>query len=109
MPFTRISEYLKDFYNQLISTAGLSAHVIRVGKILQPVYEEILEDIRKSKRVHADESGWRVNGDRWWLWVVGNQESAYYTIDKSRGKDVIHRILGQIFMGVLIVDGWKPI
>ena len=107
MPFTRISEYLKDFYNQLISTAGLSAHVIRVGKILQPVYEEILEDIRKSKRVHADESGWRVNGDRWWLWVVGNQESAYYTIDKSRGKDVIHRILGQIFMGVLIVDGWK--
>ena len=107
MPFTRISEYFKDFYSQLMSTSGLSAHVIRVSKILQPVYEEILEDIRSSELVHADESGWRVNGNRWWLWVIGNRQSACYTIDKSRGKDVIHRMLGQIFMGVLVVDGWK--
>ena len=27
-------------------------------------------------------------------------------MDKSRGSDVVHRLLGDIFAGVLIVDGW---
>jgi len=107
MPFTRIREYLHNFFGQLLSTAGLAAHVIRVSKIMEAVYEEILEEVQKSNTIHADETGWRVNGKKWWLWVVGNKDVAYYTIDKSRGKDVVHRLLGEIFMGVLVVDGWK--
>ena len=41
------------------------------------------------------------------MWVVGNKDWAYYTIDKSRGKDVVRRMLGEVFLGVLVVDGWK--
>ena len=107
LPFTRIVRYLNDFFAQKLSTAGLSAHVIRVGKIMKPVYDEILQDLKNGKKIHADETGWRVNGKNWWLWVIGNKYSAWYTIDKSRGKDVVHRILGEFFMGVLIVDGWR--
>ena len=106
LPFTRIALYFQDFFFQKISTAGLSTHVQLVAKVLQPVYNEILEDIRNSEVLHADETGWRVNGKKWWLWVFGNTESAVYTIDKSRGKDVVRRILGEIFLGVLVVDGW---
>lgn len=107
LPFTRIALYLQDFFLQNISTAGLSKHVILVAKVLRPVYTEILEDIKNSEIIHADETGWRVNGKKWWLWVFGNEESAIYTIDKSRGKDVVRRILGEIFLGVLVVDGWQ--
>ena len=97
-------------YGQSVSTSGLCAPVITVGKILKPVYEEILEILeilRKAKQLHADETGWRVNGEKWWLWIIGNEDAAYYTIDKSRGKDVVHRLLGEVFLGLLIVDGWK--
>lgn len=107
LPFTRISEYFDKIYGQSMSTAGLSSHVIKVGNILSSVYDEILEELRESTNIHADETGWRVNGAKWWLWVIGNKQAAYYTIDKSRGKDVVRRILGEVFMGVLIVDGWK--
>lgn len=107
LPFTRISVLLNKLYGQSVSTSGLCAHVINVGKILKPVYEEILENLKKAKILHADETGWRVNGAKWWLWVIGNQDAAYYTIDKSRGKDVVHRMLGEVFLGLLIVDGWK--
>ncbi len=107
LPFTRISSLLKHLYGQKLSTAGLSAHLIRVSKILEVVYEEILEELRLAVKIHADETGWRVNGKKWWLWVIGNEQGAYYIIDKSRGKDVVHRMLGEIFLGVLIVDGWK--
>ena len=107
LPFTRIAAYLSTLFGQKLSTAGLSAHVIRVAKIMQAVYEEILEDVKKATILHADETGWRVQGKNWWLWVFGSTESAIYTIDKSRGKDVVHRILGEYFIGVLVVDGWR--
>lgn len=107
LPFTRIAAYLSTLFGHRISTAGLSAHVIRVATIMKAVYEEILEDVKQSSILHADETGWRVQGKNWWLWVFGSTESAIYTIDKSRGKDVVHRILGEYFIGVLVVDGWR--
>ena len=107
LPFTRIAAYFQDIFSQEISTSGLCAQVQRVAKIMEDVYAEILEDIKGSGILHADETGWRVAGKNWWLWVFGTTDSAIYTIDKSRGKDVIRRILGEIFLGVLVVDGWK--
>lgn len=107
LPYTKISSYLKDFFGQVVSTAGLANHLIGAAKIMQSVYEEILEDVKSSSRIHADETGWRVNGKLWWLWVFGNSESSFYTIDNSRGSDVIKKILGEIFDGVLVMDGWK--
>lgn len=107
LSFPRISSILNTFFQQQISTSGLSKHVIRISKIMFDVYAEILEDIKKSGILQADETGWRVNGKNWWLWVFGTKDSAFYTIDKSRGKDVVRRILGEIFIGVLVVDGWN--
>jgi hypothetical protein len=107
LSFPKISSILNTFFGQQISTSGLSKHVIRISKIMADVYAEILGDIKKSGILQADETGWRVNGKNWWLWVFGTTSSAYYTIDKSRGKNVVRRILGEIFIGVLVVDGWS--
>jgi transposase len=106
LPFTRISTYFSSIFGQKMSTSGLCAQVIRVAQIMQEVYDEILKDVKQAKILHADETGWRVQGKNWWLWVFGTHDSAIYTIDKSRGKDVVRRILGEFFMGVLVVDGW---
>jgi len=103
----RISSCLNIFFEQQISTSGISEHLNRVAKIMKVVYTEILEDVKSSGILQADETGWRVKGKNWWLWVFGTSDSAFYTIDKSRGKDVVRRILGEIFIGVLVVDGWK--
>lgn len=107
VPYTKISSYLKDFFGQVVSTAGLANHLIGAAKIMKSVYEEIVEDVKSSPRIHADETGWRVNGKLWWLWVFGNLESSFYTIDNSRGSDVVKKILGEFFGGVLVIDGWK--
>jgi len=104
---TRISLYLKQLFSQSLTTSGVCAHLIKVANILEPVQEEILAALKKASVIHADETGWRVGGKLWWLWVVGSPLWAYYTIDKSRGKDVVRRMLGEIFLGVLVVDGWK--
>lgn len=106
LPLTRISECLNNFFSIKFSTSGLSNHMIKVSKIFKPVYDEILEDVKSCNILHADETGWHVCGNNWWLWAFGTADSIFYTIDKSRGSDVVRRVLGEIFLGVLIVDGW---
>jgi hypothetical protein len=74
---------------------------------MRDIYAEILNDIKHGAVLHADETGWRVRGKNWWLWVFGTQDTAYFTVDKTRGSDVVRRVLGEIFFGVLVVDGWS--
>ncbi len=107
LPYPKIKDYLEAFFGLEISTAGLSSHVIRISAIMNDVYEEILQDIQIGTTLFADETGWRVRGKNWWLWVFGTERSAYYTIDKTRGSDVVRRVLGELFIGVLVVDGWS--
>jgi len=107
LPYTKIKEYLGTFFHLEVSTSGLSRHLIRVSKIMRDVYDEILKNIQNGATLHADETGWRVRGRNWWLWVFGTQDTAYFTVDKTRGSDVVRRVLGEIFFGVLVVDGWR--
>jgi hypothetical protein len=107
LPYPKIKEYLKTFYKLSVSTSGLSRHVIRVAGIMRDVHVEILNGIKHGPILHADETGWRVRGKNWWLWVFGTPDTAYFTVDKTRGSAVVRRVLGEIFFGVLVVDGWS--
>lgn len=71
---------------------------------LQPVYENLVGEIRRSRFVHADETGWKINGKSGWLWSFSNKRTAVCHIDKSRGGKVPQAILGQNYKGVLITD-----
>jgi len=71
---------------------------------LQVETDQILEAIRLSPQIHADETGWKVNGLGHWLWAFVNKRLAYYKIDKSRGSKVPKKILTKDYGGTLIVD-----
>jgi len=71
---------------------------------LQPVYENLVGKIRRSRFVHADETGWKIDGKSGWLWSFSNKKTAVCHIDKSRGGKIPQAVLGKIFRGVLITD-----
>ena len=106
MSLPNISKCLSHFWGVVISTSGISRILVRLSEILKPAYEEILEDVKSGVCLWADETGWRIRGQLHWLWVFANKDSTYYWVDKSRGSDVVNRLLGDIFAGVLITDGW---
>ena len=106
LPFTKIRDYVGTFFWTENIDLGVSRHVIRVAAIMKDVYDEILGEINNAVTLHADETGWCVRGKNWWLWVFGTQDSAYFTVDKTRGASVVRRVLGEIFLGLLVVDGW---
>lgn len=106
LSFPKIQALFQSFKALPISTAGISRIMIRLSGILQPVYDEILADVKQGATIWADETGWRVKGKLWWLWIFANERSAYYWADKKRGSAIVQRLLGEVFHGILIVDGW---
>lgn len=76
----------------------------RLAAELEPTYQQLIVRLRQSDVSQTDETGWKVAGHSAWLWVFTNDQLTVYTIDASRGHEVVERILGQDFAGVLITD-----
>lgn len=101
-----ITAFLNSFFRLRLSTAGVSRMMIRLAGIMAVVYDEILRDVKGGNIIFADETGWRVKGKLWWLWIFANKRAAYYWPDRLRGSVVVERILGPVFSGVLVTDAW---
>jgi len=89
-----------------ISTGGLTQAWGNLARLLEPVYMEIGQKVAHSAVLHADETGWRLNGLTHWLWAFSTKSLCYYLITKSRGSPVVKEVLGAIFKGILICDFW---
>ncbi|MFZ4646929.1 MAG: IS66 family transposase, partial [Gemmataceae bacterium] len=70
---TTLSQIL-DVYNYHLhfqmTEDGLMQAWHRVGEILRPWYNAILEEIQNQAVLNADETGWRVQGKTYWLWCL---------------------------------------
>ncbi len=95
------------YHLQTPLTAGGLVHAWRrLAEILLEWYEQIGEQARNSAHLHADETGWRVNGQTRWLWCFANAQVCYYLIDRCRGRPALRRFFSEAFDGVLITDFW---
>ena len=91
-----------------ISAGGLSAAWGKVATILAPWYEPIAAQAKGSAVLHADETGWRVNGLTHGLWCFASKDACDYRIDRSRGHPALERFFLDAFDGVLVTDFWGP-
>lgn len=89
-----------------LSAGGLIATWQRLAEILTPWYEQIAREAKSSAHLHADETGWRVQGQTCWLWCFANGQVCYYLIDRGRGSPVLQRFFGEAFDGILLHDFW---
>jgi len=89
-----------------ISAGGLTQAWKNLASLLEPHYIRIGDMISQSGVLHADETGWRLNGITHWLWCFTTKSLCYYLITKSRGSPVIKDVLGTVFRGILICDFW---
>ena len=107
-PIRRVQEFLKINNGLDLSVKGINDALIRVGESSRAEYSRIQDRIRKSKWVHIDETGFHVEGKKFWLWAFRSAENdVLIIIVDSRGRDVVKEAMGEDFHGPAIVDGWK--
>jgi hypothetical protein len=95
---------LKQAFGLSLSPGGLIHLRERIAQRAKPDYQELLEQIRASYVVYADETSWYVGQPNYWLWVFTTPQYTYYHVDESRGRPVVASILGEDFDGVLVTD-----
>jgi transposase len=66
--------------------------------------QELEQALRQQPVLNGDETGHRTNGAKRWLWTLVAPTFVFYTIATSRGSDVLRRLLGATFAGVLGSD-----
>jgi transposase len=102
--YGKVSEALNDAFGLQVCRSGWCQADQRLSETARPVYQELIEVIRRSMVVHADETGWRIGTLSAWLWVFANQEATIYAIRDNRSSDVVVEILGEKFKGILASD-----
>jgi transposase len=102
--YAKVSEALNDAFGLQVSRSGWCQADQRLAKTARPVYEELIEAVRRCSVVHADETGWRIGTLSAWLWVFTNREVSVYAIRDNRSSDVVIDILGKEFPGILASD-----
>jgi transposase len=89
-----------------ITDGGLTAMWHRLADVFTPWYEQIHRHCLDAGVLHADETGWRVEGRTWWLWCFATTDATYYLIDESRGHPALDQFFVEEFGGVLVSDFW---
>ncbi len=104
VPYAKVAEVLAVGFGLPVSRGGLCQADARLAEQALPVYAELVSLIRQSVVAHADETGWRIGTLAAWLWVFTNRELTVYTIAHGRGHEVVVKILGAEFAGILVSD-----
>jgi transposase len=102
----QVRDILTSHLHTEISAGGLLSGWNRLAEALWPWYEQIGNEARAGAVLHADETGWRVDGDTQWLWCFCNPDTCYYMIDESRGLPALKKFFTEAFKGVLVTDFW---
>jgi hypothetical protein len=106
LPIQKIQESLRDLYNFKISEGEIVEKLKQTEVLFGKDYESIVLLIQEAKSVYADETGWKMDGKNWWLWVFVTDRGVQYVIEDTRGKGVPQRILGNKEDRVIISDGY---
>lgn len=91
-----------------ITPGGLIQMWHRLADILFAWYDQIHRESLESGKLHADETGWRVEGQTHWLWCFASDRTVFYMIDRSRGSPALQKFFTEYFDGTLITDFWSP-
>ena len=101
---SNITELFVDVFELPVSRGTIQNAIFRVSDSLQEPYDEALESLRKEKSLNVDETGWKENGKRFWVWLFCTPLIACFVIRPSRGSLVLKEILGEVFGGAITSD-----
>lgn len=89
LPFKRLKEAMRTLFNINMSEGTISNILSRMRRYAAKGHEAIRRDILNAKVVGADESGVKINGELYWMWVFQTAVASYFFVDKGRASEII--------------------
>ena len=102
--YSGLQEFMGEVFGLGVSRSGLANQIRQVSEATNPSYRELAETIAQEPSLHVDETGHKDNGQRYWIWAFCTRLFGFFTVDASRGSQVLKKVLGESFKGTLITD-----
>jgi transposase len=102
--YRKVQRILNDLFGLCCVAASLVGFDRRAAKRGEPLYEDIREKVRASDIVYADETSWRNDGVGHYVWFAGNENLAFFHIDRHRSAEAAKTVFGEDFSGSLVRD-----
>ncbi len=103
LPIAVIQRLLTTVYGLKLSAGAIVEHVAAMATRGQPLVDAVMEQIRASPVVHADETGWREAGQNGYVWTFSTPRVRLFRHGR-RTKDMVTTVLGEACAGVLVSD-----
>ena len=104
VPIVQIRKLIFALWGLSISSGEIAEILHDVAELGESAYKDLLDKVRGSPVVHADETGWREDGKNGYIWSFSGPDVRYYTYRHSRGAVVAKEVLSNEFIGTLVAD-----
>ena len=69
--------------------------------------QQLQQQLKHEPVLNSDETGWRNNGQKRYMWALVASNFVFYTIQKTRSSEVLIQLLGAVFAGILCSDRYS--
>jgi transposase len=104
LPYRKTAELFREVFGLKFVPASALGFDRKAAARGAPIYEDLRKKIRASEVVHADETSWRNDGLGHFVWFAGNENLAFFHIDRHRSAEVAQALFGENFDGTLVRD-----
>lgn len=109
IPVARAAALLSQVCGAPVSTGWLAGLPGEAATGLSPFLDELRAELVAEDVLHADETGSRISGARYWFHVACTDLLTLLDCHPRRGLEALEDIaVLPFFKGVLVSDGWKP-
>ena len=102
-----IENMMETFFQVSISLGTIPRLEKRSQQAVAAPVAEAQEHVRQQTVVNMDETGWREENKKAWLWVAATMWVVVFQIGRSRGSQVAKAMLGEQFGGYIVSDRWS--
>jgi len=104
MPRRVLETVLEQVLGTTVSVGNTQACWEEASEAAATPCQELEQQLHREAVLNVDETGWRTNGEKRYLWAFVAPAFVLYTIAKTRGSELLIQLLGAVFEGILCSD-----
>ncbi len=106
MSYSTLQRFFKEVVRLDLSRGVLCKATQKVSQALEKPYEQLRDQLPDASHLGIDETGHKNDGQLHWTWCFQTPLYSLFHIDASRGSEVLIRLLGEEFDGIIGCDYW---
>ena len=107
MPHADVAAVLQTGFGLQVNRSTICRAVERAARRGQATWQALRQAAQKHYVNTLDETGWKVEAQLQWLWVMANEMVTVCDILPGRGFEQAASLLGADYDGFLVRDGWR--